>query len=111
LLHDLYDSLFEKKKHGHSKHIKETEDLFSYLDCDGNIHLRLSQLFFLNAALLIYEKANIPTQYEHYKPLLKLKNANLCEIDGMVSLRWFKNYFLFEDNKPNLTRTVLDILK
>lgn len=29
----------------------------------------------------------------------------------MVSLRWFKNYFLFEDTKINAAKIILDILK
>jgi hypothetical protein len=63
-LHDLYDDLFSSKKKGEGgKKMKETEDLFSYLDCDGNIHLRLSSLFFLHLAMQLLENSPISTSY------------------------------------------------
>lgn len=45
------------------KKIKDTEDLFSYLDSEGNIHLRLSNLFFLQLAILVYENTSISNNY------------------------------------------------
>jgi hypothetical protein len=113
LLHDLYDDLFECKKRGEAgvRKIKETEDLFSFLDCDGNIHLRLSNLFFLHLAMQLLENAPISQNYESFKLIFKQKNKELCEVEGMVSLRWFKNYFLFKAQQAEMPRQVLGILK
>lgn len=113
ILHDLYDDLLRarKKEEQVGRRIKETEDLFSYLDCEGNIHLRLSQLFFLHLAIQIYDNQPVPNNYEAFKPIFKAKNKEFCEVQGMVSLRWFKNYFIVNTSNTDISRHLLSILK
>lgn len=112
-MHDLYDDFLRarKKQEQVGRRIKETEDLFSYLDCEGNIHLRLSQLFFLHIAAQIYDNQPIPNNYEAFKPIFKAKNKELCEVQGMVSLRWFKNYFIVNTANTDISRHLLSMLK
>ena len=112
-MHDLYDDFLRarKKQEQVGRRIKETEDLFSYLDCEGNIHLRLSQLFFLHLAAQIYDNQPIPNNYEAFKPIFKAKNKELCEVQGMVSLRWFKNYFIVNTANTDISRHLLSMLK
>jgi hypothetical protein len=76
LLHDLYHQLYQDKKkiNVDNKIIETIESLFSYLDNDGNIHLRLSQLFMLHLAAMLQENTHIPASYELFKPYFKNKN-------------------------------------
>jgi hypothetical protein len=94
--------------------LQEVEELFSYLDSNGNIHLRLSEMFFLHLAAVSVSSQQIPTNYDAFKPAFKSRNKEFCEIQGMVSLRWFKNYFLFQSqgvNAANLSQTLKEIEK
>jgi hypothetical protein len=75
------------------------------------IHLRLSELFFLQTAVSISENGSLPQGYEGFKGVFKLKNRELCEVEGMVCLRWFKNYFLFQNGRQVQPRVLLDVLK
>ena len=79
------------------------ERIFSYLDSQGNIHLRISELFFLLGAMMMAERYTIPLNYESFKLHLDELRKDMCEIDGMVSLRAFKNYFFrLNQTKKNL---------
>lgn len=93
------------------KKIKDTEDLFSYLDSEGNIHLRLSNLFFLQLAILVYENTSISNNYEAFKSYFRNRNKDLCEVEGIVCLRWFKNHFLFKTHQNDYARQITNILK
>ena len=44
--------------------------------------------------MMIAERYTIPLNYETFKLHLDDLRKEMCEIDGMVPLRSFKNYFL-----------------
>jgi hypothetical protein len=81
------------------------------LDCDGNIHLRLSNLYFLHLAMQLMENSPISQNYESFKPVFKQRNKELCEVEGMVSLRWFKNYFLFKVQQTDMPKQIMAVLR
>ena len=58
-------------------------------------------MFFLHIATISISNQPIPSNYDIFKPTFKSKNKDYCEIQGMVSLRWFKNYFLFQNQGLN----------
>jgi hypothetical protein len=68
--------------------------------------LRLSQLFFLNAALLLADNKPIPPEFSLFQTSFKHLLNDLGEINGCVSLRTFKNYFLIQKAKPNLVKII-----
>ena len=43
----------------------------------------------------------------HFKQVIK----EMCEIDGLVSLRWFKNWVLSHNEKAILCKNMLPVLK
>jgi hypothetical protein len=111
LLNTLYNELYLAKKQSDRKLLVDTEKLFDNLDTNGNIHLGLSALFFLSSAMLIHENVPIPSTYEQFKGSFKKKIREFCEVEGMVSLRWFKNYFLFQSDSPKYPSQILAILE
>jgi hypothetical protein len=59
----------------------------------------------------IHDSTPVSSTYDAFKPLFKMKNKEFCEIEGMVSLRWFKNHFLASTQAADLARPLLAILK
>ena len=87
--------------------LEDTEKLFDKLDANGNIHLGLSPLFFLVSAILIQENVSIPLSYDQFKGVFRKRLNYFCEVEGIVSLRWFKNYFLSKGSTNNPNQLVL----
>lgn len=57
----------------------------------------------MTGAVLLVEKYSIPLNYESFKIHLDDMRKDLCEVNGMASLRSFKNYFLhLNQTKRNL---------
>lgn len=67
-------------------------------------------MFFLALAITLQEKTQISPHFEGFKTCFRNKMREFCSVEGMVSLRWFKNYFLQHPN-PFLARNVLMTLK
>jgi hypothetical protein len=53
ILNQLYNKIYLEQKPKQTHFIDKIEAIFSYLDSQGNIHLRMSELFFLMAAIII----------------------------------------------------------
>jgi hypothetical protein len=111
LLHHLYNSLYHQQHNTpNQQQQQQVEQLFDYLDQQGNIHLRLSTLFFLSIAFHLQHHLPLANNYEQHKPHFQNSNQLLCEINGLVSLRWFKNYFLMKNHQEE-AKPMSDILK
>ena len=72
--------LSKKQNQQEIKLLDEVEKIFSYLDGEGIIHLRLSQLFFLSGAILICENYTIPLHFDSFKIHFKQIIGDMCEI-------------------------------
>lgn len=67
LLNEIYNRLYLEKRPANEYFLNETERIFSFLDPQGFIHLRLSSVLFLSAAMTITDKYTIPNTYEAYR--------------------------------------------
>ena len=56
-------------------------------------------MFFLAGAIAIAENYAIPINYEAFKIYFNDLKKDMCEINGQVPLRSFKNYFLGGSHK------------
>jgi hypothetical protein len=93
-LRDTYNFLYLEKKPNTMPLIEQTEKIFECLDVDGHLHLRLSSVFFLTAAIIILERYTFPLSYESFKIHMDDLRRELCEVGGIVTLRGFKNFIL-----------------
>ena len=65
----------------------------------------------MHLAAQIYDNHPVPGNYEAFKPIFRAKNKELCEVEGMVSLRWFKNCFIVNSPNGDISRHLLSMLK
>ena len=102
-----YNTLFLKQR-GSSKTLEILESMFSYLDWEGVIHLRYSQVLFLFMGLSPNQALSTEAIFKSELSTLRL---NLGEVQGKVSLRGFKNFIstLPESTLSNLPRNLAKI--
>ena len=79
-INDLYNKNYLERKPSNEAILNSAERIFSYLDSEGFIHLRISSLFFLSGAIMIAEKYSIPLNYEAYKVYFSDIRKDLGEI-------------------------------
>lgn len=58
----------------------------------------------------INENGVVPVSYSEAQNIFREANKEMCEVDGIVSLRWFKNYFIFKRNNDSI-RNIMSILQ
>lgn len=63
IINETYNKIYVEKRPKSAQIIEKLERIFSYLDSQGFIHLRLSDIFFLTGAILIVEKYTIPLNF------------------------------------------------
>lgn len=61
-------------------------------------------MFFLTASMILSENKPIPSDFGLFKDIFKKYLLEFNEINGCISLRSFKNYFLVQKNKPLLVK-------
>lgn len=58
----------------------------------------------------INENGVVPVSYSEAQNIFREANKEMCEVDGIVSLRWFKNYFIFKRSSDSI-RNIMSILQ
>lgn len=58
----------------------------------------------------INENGVVPVSYSEAQNIFREANKEMCEVEGIVSLRWFKNYFIFKRSSDSI-RNIMSILQ